>query len=81
MFGAKRIAEIEAALVQLQTAHNALIADAAALRQRAFIIGIERTGRVNKFTFARNGQIHVIETYGTLADDVHGWRKDLGLDE
>lgn len=79
MFGSqhKRVAEITAALKALQLAHNALIDDAAALKRRPYLIGIERTGKLNKFTFSRNGQIHVIETYGTLADDVHGWQRDL----
>lgn len=41
------------------------------------LVSIERDGRVNKFTFTRNGEIHVIETLGIWGDDVKKWKKDL----
>lgn len=77
MFKRRKIVELEAAFAALEDAHNKLIEDANQLRQRAFIIGIERSGRVNKFTFVRGGQIHVIETMGMLSDDIAGWQRKL----
>lgn len=47
------------------------------LRKRSYIIGIERKGRKNIFTFVRDGQLYKIETYNTISDDINGWRKTL----
>lgn len=45
--------------------------------ERAALVSIVQTGRINRFTFLRNGQIHVVETYSTMEDDVPGWKRDL----
>lgn len=49
------------------------------LTDNARIVAIQRTGRTNSFTFERNGTFTVIETYGTLSDDLDGWKKELGI--
>jgi hypothetical protein len=85
MFGAaakkaaayEKLRQVEAAYAKLETTHAGLLAIVAALEKRAFLVGIERAGKLNKFTFARNGSLSVIETYGTLSDDVNGWKKEL----
>jgi hypothetical protein len=45
--------------------------------ERAVLVSIVQTGRVNRFTFVRNGQTHVVETYSTMEDDVPGWKSAL----
>lgn len=47
------------------------------LANRAYLIGINREGRSNKFVFVRAGQMHEIETMGLLSDNPAQWRKDL----
>jgi hypothetical protein len=44
---------------------------------RAALVSITRDGAVLKFTFVRNGELTVCETYGTLDQDVPGWRRAL----
>ena len=46
-------------------------------KRKAFLITIDRVGRVNKFTFMRGAQITTVETMGMLSDDVKQWGKDL----
>ena len=45
--------------------------------ERAALVSIVQTGRINRFTFLRNGQVHVVETYSTMEDDVPGWKSAL----
>lgn len=66
--------------------YNALVAAAAsqlaamnAVKQHAYLIGLERKERVNVFTFARGDQVVQIETMGLISDDFGQWRKDLGV--
>lgn len=44
---------------------------------RAYLVSMERAGRVNKFTFVRNGQQYTIETMGLLSDDIREWQAAL----
>lgn len=56
---------------------DALLAQLEKMKDQTVLISIERTGRVNKFTFARGTQVHQIETMGLISDDLPGWKKDL----
>lgn len=47
----------------------------------ATLVSIERKGRMNLFTFKRNGEVFTIETMGLLSDDIAAWRKKAGLTE
>lgn len=49
------------------------------LASHAFLIGIERRAgsRTMQFTFARNGEIHQIETMALMSDNTTQWKKDL----
>ena len=71
----------EAAIVQAQAALDdattRLDAIAMMQRERAVLISIAQDGRVLRFTFTRNGALVVCETYGTLDQDVPGWKRDL----
>ena len=60
-------------VVELEKAHAQL---QAALKH-AYLIGLEREGRTNKFVFVRRGEVHAIETMGLLGDDFNAWRKNL----
>ena len=46
----------------------------------AKLVAINRNGRMNVFTFERNGEHFEIETMGMLSDDVPGWKKKAGLE-
>lgn len=72
-----KLRQMEAAFAELEAAHNALLLTVATLRNRPVLIGIERTGKLNHFTFIRDGKITDIETFGTLSDDVNAWKKEL----
>jgi len=48
-----------------------------ALKQQAVLIGIERNGRVNTFTFVRNGEPYQIETMGLISDNLPEWKEKL----
>ena len=61
----------------LQERLETLLAAAQKIQQSAILTEITREGKLNKFIFVRNGQLYVIETYGTLDDDISGWRKAL----
>jgi len=73
----KKLAALEAAHAELHKTMNEVVENAAKLRDNAFLIGIEKSGRVLKFTFVRNGEFTVIETYATMGDDVEGWKNRL----
>lgn len=82
MLGArKKIAAMEAVFnAQLAEAQERLDrAEAAAqeMAKHAYLIGINREGRTNKFIFIRGGQMFEIETMGLLSDNPAQWRKDL----
>ena len=45
--------------------------------QSATLVQIERSGRVNKFTFVRGDKVIQIETMGMISDDFGKWREEL----
>ena len=45
--------------------------------KRAYLVDVNRSGRVNKFLFARNGELIEIETMGLISDDLPGWKERL----
>ena len=47
------------------------------LKRRSMLIGIERKGRVNIFTFVRGEEIVQIEAMGMMNDPLGIWRKKL----
>ena len=47
------------------------------LQQRAFLLDIQRIGRVNQFSFVRNGEIYRIETVGMISDNLPEWKERL----
>tara|TARA_R110000851_G_scaffold250706_1_gene403216 strand:- start:5585 stop:5806 length:222 start_codon:yes stop_codon:yes gene_type:complete len=47
------------------------------LKRRSMLIGIERKGRVNIFTFVRGEEIVQIEAMGMMNDPLGIWRKQL----
>ena len=49
----------------------------AELEASAVLVAIDRNGRSNIFTFARNGETFQIDTMGLLSDDVQQWRTEL----
>ena len=60
-------------LAQLQKSHD----ENEKLLHYAFIVGIEREGRVNKFTFIRDDKLIQIETMGLLSDNLPEWKEQL----
>lgn len=66
-------------LTELRQSAEATLRAVEDVKQHAYLIGLEREGRVNKFTFARGDKLVVIETMGLISDDFGQWRKDLGL--
>lgn len=47
--------------------------------QSARLVDIQRNGRMNVFTFIREGKTFTIETMGLLSDDLPEWRRKAGL--
>lgn len=70
IFNRRRIADLTR---QLEEAH-ALLQKA---QQSPVLIGIERDGRLNRFIFAKNGEIHKIETMGLISDNIKEWKDTL----
>ncbi len=64
----KQHAQMTEAVERLQSALETAQAQLLAAQDHAFLVDIERTGRTNKFIFARNGQMHVIETMDELQE-------------
>ncbi len=79
--GRAKIAALEATLTATIAEAEERItraeAAAAEMAKHAYLVGINREGRSNKFIFVRNGQMFEVETMGLLSDDVQQWRKDL----
>lgn len=69
MFG-KRVKQLETELTKVRAA-------AEEMASYAFLIGIERNGRTNRFTFIKNGAPYVIETMGLISDDISEWKEKL----
>ena len=61
----------------MRAAADALNAAQEELRKRAYLIGIERNGRENTFTFMRGEEVHQIATMGLISDDLPGWKEKL----
>lgn len=40
---------------------------------------IRRDGRINVFTFVRDGETFTIETMGLLSDDIPAWKQQAGI--
>lgn len=70
-------AELTATRVGLEAAQQHLDGIELRMADRAVLISITKNGRMNKFTFVRNGQMTVIETYGSWDDDPDEWREKL----
>lgn len=62
---------------QAKEAAAKLLDEVEKLQDRAFLVSIQRKGRMNIMTFARNGKIYQVETMGRLADETPEWRKNL----
>lgn len=72
-----RLAELEVAFKDATDKMNAMVEQSKHLQTRAFLVDIQREGRINKFIFMRNGEMFTIETMGMWGDDVPGWKKGL----
>ena len=72
MFGRwrERAEAAESALAQA----NTYIAD---LEGFTRLLDIQREGRLNKFVFARRGEITTITTISTWDDEIEAWKDDL----
>jgi hypothetical protein len=70
----ERIAVLENALATARKHANNI---EQIVKQQTVLIAIERSGRVNKFTFIRNNVPFVIETYGSLSDNWQQWKAEL----
>ena len=60
----------------LQTAVS-LQAELEKLKNCSYLIGIERSGRENVFTFARGSEIYQVRTMGLLSDNLPEWKEKL----
>lgn len=47
------------------------------MTKRSYLVDIRRNGRLIMFDFMHEGAIFTIETYGTMSDDVQGWKQKL----
>lgn len=77
---AAALAMAEAAKAQIEELEARLTEAIAAneeLSKRAFIIGMEREGRVMKFTFMRNGELFQLETISQISDNLPEWKAKL----
>ncbi len=73
----KKFDEMSAAAIKLNNAlqeSNRMLEE---WQSRAYLVSIQRTGRLNKFTFMRNGSLEVIETMGLISDDLTVWKDKL----
>lgn len=73
----QRLERLREAFAELELRNRELIAASEAIKKRAFLFAIERDGRLNKFTFIRDGLFVTIETMGMLGDNVPGWKREL----
>jgi len=47
------------------------------LKDRAYLIKIERKGRENIFIFSRNNKLYQIKTMGMISDNLPEWKEKL----
>jgi hypothetical protein len=66
----KKIDEFKATAAALQ-------AEIEQLKKRPYLIGIERSGRLNKFTWAIGNEVYVVETMGLISDAIGEWKQKL----
>ena len=64
-------------LAEIKDSADALLKELDKMKNHSYLIGIERNGRVNSFTFARGNAVHKIETMGLMSDDLPGWKEKL----
>ncbi len=62
---------------ELMQANQELLKALEQVKDRSILIGLERKGRSNIFTFVRGDKVHQIETMGLIGDDFGQWRRDL----
>lgn len=62
---------------EMIAATNLLLESLEEMKKKSFLIGIEREGRENIFTFVRGDKVHQVRTMGLLSDDLPQWKKDL----
>lgn len=72
VFGKRRLI-----IKELKEQVESLIRSNEELQKFAYITGIERSGRLNKFIFKRNGETVEIETVNLISDDLPGWKNKL----
>lgn len=79
-----KLAELQNAMAQmlalneeLQAKLDASIKANEQLSKRAFLMDIQRDGKLNKFMFVRDKQFHMVETMGLLSDNVNEWKEQL----
>lgn len=46
-------------------------------KDHAYLVGVERVGRENVFTFARGTEMIEVRTMGLLSDDLPSWKAKL----
>lgn len=64
-------------LEEFRAVATALKAELDAIKDRPFLIDIQRQGRVTNFTFSRNNEVYKIETMSMLSDNLPEWRDKL----
>lgn len=62
---------------EMQAAAHALLQSLEEMKQRPFLISVERADRENVFTFSRNGEVYQIRTYSTISDNLPEWKEKL----
>lgn len=71
------IERLRTELHRLQTENLEMRSALDKLTKRAYLLDIRRAGRIIHMTFLVDNERFEIETYGTMSDDVDGWRKKL----
>lgn len=54
-----------------------LLASLETLKNHAYLISIERSGRENIFTFSRNEELYQVRTMGLISDNLPEWKEKL----
>lgn len=64
-------------LKEYEESAKTLLTELEKLKNHSYLIGIEREGRENIFTFARDNQVHQIKTMGLISDNLPEWKEKL----
>jgi hypothetical protein len=64
-------------LNELVDSAKQLLTELEQIKKRPFLMNVERAGRVNTFTFCRNGEFYKIETMGLMSDNLPEWKEKL----